>query len=173
MVEIASVSGNVDKLAARASMLGILERTNLCTIATVSDGDVPAASTAFYVLDEERMSIYVLTSPDTIHGSNIQRNGRAALNICSTAQDWTDAKRGVQIVAQAGLTVAEDLPRALELYLKHFPGLGKWVTEVSEIETKLESRFFTLRVQSCKLFDEPSFGSEIWIEVQFEDGAQE
>jgi uncharacterized protein YhbP (UPF0306 family) len=170
MIDIAGVSGDVEPDAARASMLDILSSTPLCTVATCNRSGVPAASTAFYVLDRDPMVIYILTSPDTVHGGNIMETGLAALNVFSTAQKWSDAKRGVQIETDGKLTPEGDLPRALELYLASYPGLSRWVKEASDIDANLESRFFSLAIRSCKIFDEPNFGSEVWITVDFVRG---
>jgi len=167
MIEIASVSAGADHDAARASLFSILDATPLCTIATCDAAAMPAAATAFYVVDHEDVVIYVLTGPDTVHGRNIRSSGRAALSVFSSTQEWTDAKRGVQLSAAAGLTKADDVERVLELYLKSYPGLGKWVQSAGDIDKKLESRFFSFAVDRCKIFDEPNFGTEVWIEVEF------
>ncbi len=165
MVELA-VSNGADVKAARASMLSILDDTPLCTIATCDQSGNPAAATVFYVLDRDEYLIHALTGPETLHGRNIRANGRAALTVFSSQQEWTDAKRGVQLQTTAGLTRDESLPKVLEMYLRAYPGLGKWVEHASEINSKLESRFFTFQIERCKIFDEPNFGTEVWVEVE-------
>jgi uncharacterized protein YhbP (UPF0306 family) len=167
MVEITSVTGGVSAEAARKSLRDILSGTPLCTIATRDEDGDPSASTAFYALDQDEMILHVLTGPDTEHGRNILANGRAALTVYSTEQTWTDAKRGVQMKASAGLTSQGNVEDALQRYLAAYPGLSKWVRRAEEIEANLDNRFFSFVVEKCKVFDEPSFGSEVWIEVDF------
>jgi uncharacterized protein YhbP (UPF0306 family) len=167
MVEITSVTGGVSVEAARKSLHDILSATPLCTIATADVDGNPSASTAFYALDHDGMIFHVLTGPDTEHGRNILANGRAALTVYSTEQAWNDAKRGVQINTRAGLTSEGSVEDALQRYLAAYPGLSKWVRRSEEIETNLENRFFSFVVEQCKIFDEPSFGTEVWIEVTF------
>lgn len=166
MIEILHVSNDADPAAARASMLNIMNLTPLCTMATVGEDSSPHAATAFYVFDSDLMEIYVLTGPDTTHGRNIIVNGRAALTIFSSAQQWPDAKRGVQLITRAGLTSADQLDRVLAKYLESYPGLGKWVQKASDIDAALESRFFTFSIDHCKVFDEPNFGTEVWIDIE-------
>lgn len=167
MIDITSVSNGADQSAVRASLLDILDTTPLCTIATADSTGVPAASTAFYALDRDELVLHVLTGPDTVHGRNILASGRAALTVYSTEQHWTDAKRGVQLHATAGLTAPDHLEDALQRYLKAYPGLSKWVGKAADIEANLENRFFTFVIDGCKIFDEPNFGTEVWIEVTF------
>lgn len=167
MVEITSVTEGFSAQAVRKSLHDILSRTPLCTIATGDARGNPSASTAFYALDHDEMILHVLTGPDTEHGRNILANGRAALTVYSTEQAWTDAKRGVQMKASAGLTNQGNVEDALQHYLAAYPGLRKWVCRAEEIEGNLENRFFSFVVEQCKIFDEPSFGAEVWIEVGF------
>lgn len=167
MVEVTSVTGGVSAQSARKSLDDILSGTPLCTIATGDANGKPSASTAFYALDHDEMILHVLTGLDTEHGRNILANGRAALTVYSTDQAWADAKRGVQMKASAGLTSEGSVEDALQRYLAAYPGLSKWVRRAEEIEANLENRFFSFVVEQGKIFDEPSFGAEVWIELAF------
>lgn len=165
MIEITGVWPNFEVDAVRNSLLDIMAATPLCMIATADSTGAPAASTAFYVLDSDEMVLHILTKCESIHGRNILQNGRAALTICSAAQGWSDAKRGVQLTATAGPTAAIHVEDALQRYLVAYPGLRKWVRRADEIETHLESRFFSFVIEHCKIIDEPAFGGEVSIDI--------
>ncbi len=172
MTQITNISTDASADAVQTSLLQILDATPLCTIATADTNGVPSASTAFYALDRDELVLHVLTGPETVHGRNILDNGRAALTVYSTSQVWTEGKRGVQVTAAAGLTAPDHVEDALQRYLQSYPGLGQWVKRADEIESNLENRFFSFVVEHCKIFDEPSFGTEVWIDVDFAPRAQ-
>jgi uncharacterized protein YhbP (UPF0306 family) len=167
VVEITNVSAGVDRMAALASLFSILDTTSLCTIATCDSNREPAAATAFYALDRDNLVLYVLTRLHTEHCQNIVANGRAALTVFATTQNFTDAKRGVQLTAAAAPTSPEGLEHAFGIYLAAYPELGNWVETASDIEEKLDGCLFSFVIEHGKVFDEPKFGTEVWIDVDF------
>lgn len=147
------------------STLDILRAEKLCTIATCGNDGIPNAATVFYVFDEKKFLIHILTAPDTIHGQHICQNGHVALTVFSTTQKWTADKRGLQIYATGKRTPSTILPGVLKKYLNRYRGFSQWVKGVLDMK-KIQSRFFTLRIEKIKIFDEPTFGKDVWVEVE-------
>jgi len=145
------------------SVEAIIRTTRLCTIATNSGDGIPAAATVFYVLDFASWTALILTRPNTVHAHNFSATNRSALAIYSTDQSWREGKVGLQLSATPRLTPQRELQSAFDLYVAAFPALGQRVSEASQIEEQLEARFYSLKIDAGKLFDEPTFGSSVWI----------
>lgn len=152
------------------SIFGIIEKTKLCSVATISSTDEGLQShisTAFYCYTN-RFDFYILTSPNTIHAKNLEKNSTVALAIFDSHQVWDSPKEGLQMFGKMRLAPATSVPEAFATYIKEYPGLLRYLTHPSEIVDKLENRFFKIEIEKIRIFDEPSFGSEVWIDVDIE-----
>jgi uncharacterized protein YhbP (UPF0306 family) len=150
---------------AKESIHVIAEENELLALATVSKDSEAFNATAFFVYDEN-FNFYILTEPDTDHCENLRENSSISLSIYDSQQDWSDEKKGLQVFGEAEEVTEEKLSEVLELYLKRFPGLGEWVSEPEDMG-KIDSEFFVIRPDRIKIFDEPKFGTETWVNVGF------
>ncbi|MFB6241313.1 MAG: pyridoxamine 5'-phosphate oxidase family protein [Candidatus Nanosalina sp.] len=150
---------------AEESIREIAEENELLALATVSEDSEAFNATAFFVYDED-FKFYILTEPDTDHCENLRGNPSISLSIYDSRQDWGDEKQGLQVFGEAEQVSEEKIPEVLNLYLERFPGLGEWVSEPDEME-KIDSKFYVVRPDRIKIFDEPKFGKETWVNVGF------
>lgn len=157
------IQGKEDREIQRVkeSIREIVSSNQLLSMATVNNEE-PHINTAFYALDDN-LNLYILTPPDTIHGQNIEENSSVAVDIHDSHQEWEYDKQGLQIFGTAER--AEDVSRALELYNDRYPGLEEFASTPDELG-ELDSEFYVIKPERIKVFDEPQFGTETWIEVE-------
>lgn len=149
------------------AILDIVESNRLSSLATVTPDSKAHIATAFYVYDGE-LRFYILTPPETDHGRNLADNDSIALAIYDSHQQWTDNKQGLQIFGTAELVEEEDeVEEALELYTERFPAVEQFASSPQEARG-LESSFYRITPERIKLFDEPNFETETWINVKVE-----
>ena len=60
----------------------------------------------------------------------------------------------------------EELPRVLDLYLERIPDLEEWVSQPEDMD-KIDSEFYIIKPERIKIFDEPRFGKETWLNIGF------
>jgi uncharacterized protein YhbP (UPF0306 family) len=145
------------------SIREIISENQILSMATAK-GEEPHINTAFYAFDDE-LSLYILTPPDTIHGENLEENNSVAVDIHDSHQEWTDDKEGLQIFGET--EQVENASKALELYKGRYPELGEFAANTEELE-ELDSEFYIIKPERIKVFDEPRFGTETWINVKIE-----
>ncbi len=153
---------------AKASLEEICRRNELLALATVSENSKAFNATAFFAFDGE-FNFYILTEPDTDHGKNIEENSSISLSIYDSRQEWSDDKRGLQVFGEAEkLEDEEKVSQAFKTYTERFPGLKEQVSEPEEMEY-IDSEFYVVRPYRIKIFDEPRFGEETWLNLVFKD----
>src|SRR5581483_11382697 len=100
------------------------------TLATVSGGAVPRATTLTYV--NEGATVYVWTRPEATSARQMQENPVVSLAIDEYTPDWRDAK-GIQATCKARVVLnPAELSRVGELFAKKYPALADVIdTDVS------------------------------------------
>jgi len=78
------------------------EQTTL-SLATSGDDGQPCVAPLFYLVDES-LSLYWLSSPNSIHSRNLLRAPRAAATVYRAAQSWREI-RGVQLRGPVSIVV--------------------------------------------------------------------
>lgn len=150
------------------SIREIVSANRLCSLATVNEqGDeAPKAhiATAFFVYDDD-LRFYVFTPPETDHGRQLAENPSVSLAIYDSHQNWTDEKQGLQIFGTAEQVSDDVIPDILDIYLDRYPGLEQFATNPEEV-ADLDSVFYEITPDRIKVFDEPTFGTEVWVNVQ-------
>ena len=155
--------GNWSKEKVEESIREIISENQLLSMATAK-GEEPHINTAFYAFDN-RLNLYILTPPDTRHGENLEENNSVAVDVHDSHQEWTEDKQGLQIFGEA--KQVENASKALEIYEDRYPELGEFAATTEELE-ELDSEFYVIKPERIKVFDEPRFGTETWINVRIE-----
>jgi uncharacterized protein YhbP (UPF0306 family) len=140
-----------------------LSENKLLSMSTVNE-EKPHINTAFYAFDN-KFNLYILTPPETEHGENIDRNSLVAVDIHDSHQKWTDDKQGLQIFGKA--KKAEKPSKALKLYKKRFSEMEEVASNTDELD-QIDSVFYKIAPERIKIFDEPRFGTETWVNVRIE-----
>ena len=148
------------------SINSILSETSLCSLATVDNHGKPWINTIFFAVDEQ-LGLIWLTPPATQHSKNIHNESSIAIAVYSTEQAWDKSKRGLQLAGEANRLEGQGESSAFETYVKRYPHLLTMVAHSQNMDG-IESRFYNCQLRSFKLFDEVTFGSEVWISGTFD-----
>lgn len=151
----------VSREEAMKSIEKIISRNKLLSMATVKENE-PHINTAFYAYEE--LNLYVLTPPETVHGKNLEQNNSVPVDIHDPRQEWTDEKKGLQIFGRAERCETE---KAFNTYIERFPKLQRFASTGQEVD-ELDSEFYKITPERIKIFDEPRFGKETWVNARIE-----
>ena len=148
------------------SISDMLEKAILCSIATVGENNTSHIHTAYFAFTEE-LELYFLSDPKTQHCLNIEKNPCVAVAVYDSHQPWQEPKQGLQLFGTCHLAKGMSKMRAEYRYIKRFMGYGDWIKVLSDKERKaFRSKFYTIKVDSLKIFDEPTFGEEVYITLK-------
>lgn len=162
----ASSEHEKDKEKIVQSIISILENNTLLTLSTFDEkNNQPCCSTAYYVFDN-KLNLYLWTSPNTLHSKNIKRNPKVAVNIFDSTQKWGTLLKGLQIFGKAKVVDKKELLIGGVLYMKRFPSVVKFVKKILDFHSlKLESKMYKIEMNRIKVFDEETFGKEEFREI--------
>lgn len=147
------------------SVARILEATQLCSMATVSEGNISHINTAFFCYDD-RLDIYFVSQVSSVHTQNIARNPSMAVSIFDTHQPWDDWKMGLQFFGTARSSDKHEFKHGGELYKERFPDYKKWLHSLGRAVAKSAvPPFFVFRATRVKILDEEDFGEETFVEA--------
>ena len=145
------------------SICSILESNQLLSLGTINVNS-PHICSAYYVYDEE-FNLYLWTDINSIHGKNIEKNNRVAINIVDTSQKWGSNLRGLQLRGTAYRLSLLQMFKPAKLYMTRFPLVKKFINNPKEFDTKFDSKLYKIEIDWIKLFDEAKFGKEVWKEL--------
>jgi uncharacterized protein YhbP (UPF0306 family) len=150
------------------SIRQILNGTRLLGLATVGADGAASACNAFFAFDT-RGNLYILTPPTTLHARNLAQDARLAVVVADSQQTGDGGKRGLQLRGVGRLASGAELESGLAAYRDRFPAVRDTLaSETSMVESGMESRLYAISPQHFKVFDEPKFGAETWIEATVE-----
>jgi uncharacterized protein YhbP (UPF0306 family) len=144
------------------SIDSILEANKLCSMAT-SNGTNPYTNTAYFAYTND-LKIYFLSQPTLQHSLNIANNSAISLTVFDSSQPFASHLQGLQIFGDCILSTEQTAKLGFDLYTKRFPKLLDRVPSFEDYERGvIKSRFYEISVSSVKIFDEPRFGKDVWI----------
>lgn len=145
------------------SVIDLLSANELCSIATTTPDGRPYINTCFFAFDPN-LRLYVLTPPAAQHSRNIEARPDISVAIFDSHQKSGAELRGLQIFGRCFQAVnPDDLKRSFEAYADRFEAILTSAPNVEALLKVFESRLFTIEPTSIKIFDEPTFGKEVWI----------
>jgi uncharacterized protein YhbP (UPF0306 family) len=152
------------------SLQAILESTELLSLATVN-GSSAWINTAFYCYNDS-LDLFFLSEPTTQHSKNLEANPSVAATIFESQQPWGPGKlRGLQIFGDCRCAVDQDLVEGTHLYMTRFPPVQQWIKSPDDFDKGIiNSRIYVLHPTRAKLFDESTFGTEIFINLSIPTG---
>ncbi len=147
------------------SIEAILSTTRLLTMATVSPDGTAHANTAYFAYDDSAR-LFLITDPATVHAKNLRRIPSVAATVFDSHQEFWTPLRGLQIFGTCIETPMLELPHALLCFTSRFPVFAELVKHPADFAAKAVSvKLHTLAVSRIKLFDEPHFGEEVFIDL--------
>lgn len=154
-----------DADVAATSTLAVLRDNTLCAVATVDPEDgSPYVWTAFYCYTDD-LQLHVLTPPQTHHGRHLAKRPSVAVAIYDSGQPWDSPKLGLQLFGTAALAQGTDTAKGLALYLRRYPAVSRIVKHPSEL-AHIDARFYVVTVDRIRLFDERTFGEEVFVDLE-------
>lgn len=147
------------------SISSILKSNLLCSMATIKQDGKNSQSwinTAYFCFNP-KMDLYFLSPPHTMHSQNVTANKSIAVAIYDSHQ-VEGGKQGLQIFGECERAQTTTLIDGYVQYAKRYPDL-KGVIKGPEDFAKniIESKLFIIRPNQVKIFDEPTFGNEVWV----------
>jgi len=148
------------------SISGILEKSILCSIATLGKNNTSYIHTAYFAFNE-KLELYFLSDPHTQHCVNIENNPSVAVAVSDSRQVWQKPKQGLQLFGTCQLARRTSKISSEYNYIKRFVGYRDWMKILTDQERKaFTSKFYIIKVDSVKIFDEPTFGEEVYITLK-------
>jgi uncharacterized protein YhbP (UPF0306 family) len=149
--------------AARLGRLArdLLEASTLCAIATVSSGRRAHVNTAYFAWSD-RLDLVWLSAPQAQHSVNVRKNPSVAVSVYDSSQSWGKPDRGIQLFGRAREVAGAAADEAAGTYAGRFPGYREWEFEAY--------RFYRLRPQRVKLFDERALGPGVFVTARVNGG---
>ncbi|MBI4093979.1 pyridoxamine 5'-phosphate oxidase family protein [Candidatus Kaiserbacteria bacterium] len=149
------------------SLEEILESNRLLSMASVRTVGATSTSwinTAYYSFSAD-LEFFILTPPDTQHCKNLEQNDSVALAIFDSRQDDPTAmKRGLQVFGRCLPCTGPFLAKGHELYAQRYPWLKATLQQPEDFDKNIiQSKLYVIIADEVKLFDERTFGPELWI----------
>jgi uncharacterized protein YhbP (UPF0306 family) len=149
----------VSRIATTARRL--LDASTLCAIATVAPSGRAHINTAYFAWSPDFRLVW-LSEPRARHSRNIRAKESVAIAVYDSGQTWGKPDRGIQVLGTAQEASRSDA--AEELYATRFSAYH---------ETELTAyKFYVLRPQRIKLFDEREFGTGVFVTARFARGGR-
>lgn len=152
----------------KKSIFAIFEKMKLLSMATVDSSDNSPTSwinTAFFAYTDQ-MILYILTSPNSIHGKNLQHNDSIAVAVFDSLQQPGNPRQGVQLKGTARrITEKNDEVTALNVWWTRMMNKGSFEEFAKKYES-FDSKMHSITLDHVKVFDEPTFGEEVWVTAE-------
>jgi uncharacterized protein YhbP (UPF0306 family) len=141
----------------------LLDASTLCAIATVAPNGRAHVNTAYFAWSAD-FNLVWLSEPRARHSRNIRATKSAAIAVYDSGQVWGRPDRGIQLLGTADEAIASAATDAQNLYAMRFP---------EHHEGALTAyRFYALRPQMIKLFDEQEFGTGVFVTARLKGGSR-
>lgn len=147
------------------SVARILEGTQLCSMATVYQGNISHINAAYFCYDD-RLDIYFVSQLSSTHVQNIETNPSMAVSIFDTHQPWDDWKAGLQFFGTSRATDKPEFKHGSELYKERFPDYKKWLHSLGRaVASSVVPPFYLFIPTRVKILDEEDFGEETYVDA--------
>lgn len=148
------------------SISEILTANTLLSLANIRKTDEALESwisTAFYAFNNSA-DLYILTPLDTQHVLNMKYSSSVAITIFDSHQEPTKPKRGLQIFGECERAEGLKLIEGYRLYGARFVWLPDVIKQPEDFAKGIiQSKLFAIHPKVIKIFDEPTFGEEVWV----------
>ncbi len=152
-------TGPDDKAILKAKR-ATLNRTALCSMATINNDGTPHINTAFFCGDGGE--IFFLSDKRSMHCRNIEKRPRIAIAVFDSHQNWDADKAGMQIYGEAYECDDTSSISAQKLYAKRFPKYASYVKS-QKGKSDPHYKFFVVHIHRFTILDEKRFGEETYI----------
>jgi hypothetical protein len=151
------------------SIKDILQKNNLMSMASIKleNNEIKSWINTAYYSYSTSLAVYHLSEPTTEHSRNIHQNPSVAIAIFDSHQESPSKKQGLQLFGQCQLATGAELAEGTRLYIQRYPAFGSIIKGIEDWDRNLiHSKLYVTRISQVKIFDEPRFGSEVWVTVE-------
>lgn len=114
----------------------------------------PWTATLYYSVDQD-MNIYFLSSPETIHCRQIEKNPKVSVAVVDSPQRPASLKKGIQIYGKAKrISGANKIRYALELWKKTLDVTSPLYTYEGMMKKAIKGRMYKITPKRIKFFNE-------------------
>jgi uncharacterized protein YhbP (UPF0306 family) len=153
----------VTSVRVRRSVARILKKNVLCAFSTVTPDRRAHVNTAYFAYSN-RLEVYFLSHPESLHCRNLARHPTMAIAVFESAQTWGERDRGLQLFGTCREARGAEARKAERAYGKRFKAYAEWNDESEEEdESEGDYRFYRFVTRRLKLFDEREFGELVFI----------
>ena len=151
------------------SLSAILDSNVLLSMATIKNKKESYINTVYYAYSNS-LNFYYLSPPTAEHSKNLEKNTSVAASIFDSAQKIPTAKKsGLQIFGESRLAKGKELLEGLSLCSSRYIWIVKYIKTPRDFFKKIiESKLYIIKPRSIKIFDEPTFGNEVWVTVSLQ-----
>jgi uncharacterized protein YhbP (UPF0306 family) len=150
--------------AVGSSILNVLASTRLLSMSMIRLGK-PWINNAYFSFDNN-LNLHILTPPSTNHATALEADSAVAIAVADSQQTGDAGKLGLQATGTCSLAEGEQLESALVEYRARFPATQSVLqSQKTIIESGMESRLYVISLDFVRLFDEKTFGNEVWIDA--------
>jgi uncharacterized protein YhbP (UPF0306 family) len=146
------------------SLLGILDRTPLCSLATIAPNRT-AHSCHVYFAPSPELHLYFLSDPNSGHCRHVKANPTMAVSVYDSTQTWGGSDRGIALWGTCRETRAKGSQRAEDTYGQRFTAYRKWRLGLRPDDEATIWRFYRFVPTRVKVFDETRFGPAVFVEA--------
>ena len=135
-----------------------LKKHKLMFIAT--QGNHPWIAAVYYTFDND-LNLYFLSSPETLHVKQIEKNPEVAVAISDSNQKLTDLKKGLQIYGKVKqISDLNKIKHAVNLWKKSLGYKGSEISYENMINKVIKGRMFKITPKKIKFFNQELFDVE-------------
>ena len=134
----------------------------MATVTPTGESHIHAA----YFCYSAHLELYFVSDPSTVHCQNLAHSKSMAVAVFSTSQPWDMPHQGVQLFGTARRASPIESAKALPIHAKRFHAYGDYMRALNPVDKEATPhKFYVFRPESMRLFDEPAFGEETFIDV--------
>jgi uncharacterized protein YhbP (UPF0306 family) len=139
-------------------LIRFLKSQNLMALAT--NNKAPWVCTAYYLVDG-KLNLYFISSPDSKHCKDIEKNGKVACAIYDSHTPNSELKIGVQIQGTASQVRGWDRTKVLlKMWHKAAPGAEEIVNIANMKDKVISSRVYRIKPTLIKFFNQKLYKEE-------------
>jgi uncharacterized protein YhbP (UPF0306 family) len=143
------------------AILRILRKNVLCAFSTIAPNRRAHVNTAYFAFSN-RLEIFFLSHPESLHCRNVARNPTMAVAVFESAQKWGELDRGLQLFGTCREARGARAQTAERAYARRFKAYAEW-NDSEDDGSEGDYRFYRFVTKQVKLFDEREFGELVFI----------
>jgi uncharacterized protein YhbP (UPF0306 family) len=142
----------------------LLDASTLCAIASVSPQGRAHVNTAYFAWSET-LDLVWLSERRAVHSRNIHANLAVAIAVYDSNQTWGKPDRGIQLFGEARELERQAAGDAEAVY-------GGRFRDYRPADFGRGYAFYGFRPRRIKVFDEPTFGSGVFVTARVGSGGR-